>query len=110
MTDTTNQSLREQAETLLARIKSTDPADEPFYIGGFVDRLLAHYGTIAITWCIEDVQGIRPDLTAEQALEVLEQVGDNHDAEWGINWTTLETVADELFEAPETDEVQEAKP
>jgi hypothetical protein len=28
---------------------------------------------------------------------VLQEVDDHHDAEWGINWTTLETVADDLF-------------
>jgi len=46
------------------------------------------------------VKHIRPDLTDDQAWEVLEQVGDKHDAEWGITWTTLETVADDLFPEP----------
>jgi len=46
------------------------------------------------------VKGIRPNLTDEQAFEVLEHVGRKHDAEWGISWTTLETVADDMF--PET--------
>ena len=34
---------------------------------------------------------------------------DVHNAEYGISWTTLETVADDLFgNAPETDETEEA--
>lgn len=108
MTNTTMPSLRDQAESLLARIKSTEPDHEPFSISFFVQRLLAHYGRIAVTWEIADVQGIRPDLTREQAWEVLEEVADKHDAEWGISWTTLETVADDLFSrAPKTHEDEE---
>lgn len=98
MTDPTNLSLRDQAEALLAQITSTDPDHEPFSISSFVQRLLAHYGRIAITWEIADVQGIRHDLTRAQAWEVLEQVADHHDAEWGISWRTLQTVADDLFD------------
>ena len=97
MTDTTSQTIREQAEALLARIRSTDLHDEPFDINDFVHRLLACDGKIAAIWCDEDVQGIRPDLTAEQAMEVLEEVGRKHDAEYGIGWTTLECMADILF-------------
>jgi hypothetical protein len=40
-------------------------------------------------------------LTEDQAWEVLQQVDNVHDAEWGINWTTLETVADDLYPAPD---------
>jgi len=65
-----------------------------------VHRLLAEKRKIAPIWCIDDVRGIRPDLTEEQAWEVLQQVGDHHDAEWGISWTTLETTADDLFPKP----------
>jgi len=65
-----------------------------------VRELLAKHHSIAAIWHIDDVKDIRPDLTDEQAWEVLEQVGDIHDAEWGINWTTLETVADDLFPKP----------
>jgi hypothetical protein len=68
----------------------------------YVHSLLAKCQKIAVIWSIEDVQGIRPHLTDDQAFEVLEQVGRKHDAEWGISWTTLETVADDMF--PEPDE------
>jgi hypothetical protein len=66
-----------------------------------IHGLLARRKQIAAIWGIEDVQGIRPHLSREQAWEVLEQVGDNHDAERGICWTTLEIVADDLFPAPD---------
>jgi hypothetical protein len=110
MADTTNPALSAQAEALLAVIESTNPDHEPFYIGGFVHRLLAHYGKIAPIWCVDDVLQIRPDLTAPQAWEVLEEVGRKHDAEYGISWTTLECMADILFgDAPEADEQQEVQ-
>jgi hypothetical protein len=62
-----------------------------------VHQLLAKDGKIAAIWSIEDVKGIRPHLTDDQAWEVLEEVGSQHDAELGINWMTLQTVADEMF-------------
>ena len=69
-----------------------------------IHAVLVKRREIAITWCIEDVQGIRPDLSEDQAWEVLQQVKDVHDAEWGISWSTLETVAEDLFgDAPEAD-------
>ena len=52
---------------------------------------------IAITWHIDDVKSIRPDLTDEQASDVLISLKNNHDATEGINWDTIETVADILF-------------
>lgn len=52
---------------------------------------------IAISWHIEDVQSIRSDLTDQQASDVLVHLKKNHDATVGINWDTLEIVADILF-------------
>jgi len=66
-------------------------------------QLLARDGKIAAIWCILDVKGIRPDLTDEQAWEVLEEVGRKHDAEYGISWTTLGDVADMMFPNLSTD-------
>lgn len=111
MTDTTQPSLRDQANTLLALVESMAPDPEPFDINHFVQRLLAHYGRIAIIWAVEDVQGIRPDLTADQAWEVLYEAGRKHDADWGISWSTLGDMADILFaDAPQTDQAEEAQP
>jgi hypothetical protein len=67
----------------------------------YVHDLLAKHRQIAAIWSIDDVKGVRPHLTDDQAWEVLEQLGDKHDAEWGISWTTLETVADDLFPEPD---------
>lgn len=58
---------------------------------------------MAIVWQIDDVLSIRPDLTEEQAGEVLGRVEDCHDASIGVSWDTLEIVADEMF-PPEDDE------
>ena len=69
--------------------------------------LLKPAGEIAIIWSVEDVLEIRPDLSREQATEVLEQVSQDHDAGIGINWQTLEYVADELFgDIPECAEAE----
>lgn len=52
---------------------------------------------INITWCIEDVQEERPDLSDEQASEVLQEVLDRHDANIGINWDFINHIAQHLF-------------
>jgi len=62
-----------------------------------IHAYLAERHEIAIVWGIEDVQAVRPDLSEDQCWEVLQQVKDIHDANWGISWTTLETVARDLF-------------
>ena len=48
-------------------------------------------------WHVEDVLDIRPYLTREQARDVLRKVGDNHNAELGINWDVLEAWASEMY-------------
>jgi hypothetical protein len=69
-----------------------------------LDELLASRKQIAVIWCIEDVQAVRPDLTADRAWDVLQEVRRHHDADVGINWLTLEWVAQMLFgDAPEAD-------
>lgn len=57
---------------------------------------------ITISWHIEDVQSIRPDLNDEQAFEVLEDVKNNHDASLGICYLTLEIYAEQLFPEPDS--------
>jgi len=52
-------------------------------------------------WHISDVQNERPDLTDEQAREVLQMVDRRHDAEIGINWQFINCIADMLFDEPE---------
>jgi hypothetical protein len=72
-----------------------DGEHDPYEID--IPALLAERRQIAAIWCVEDVQRLRPDLTAEQAWEVLELVERKHDAAFGISWTTLECVAKDLF-------------
>lgn len=70
-----------------------------------IHALLIERNQIAAIWSIEDVQGIRPDLTDEQAWEVLQQVKRQHDAAIGVTWDTLEWTAQDLFgDAPESNE------
>jgi hypothetical protein len=52
---------------------------------------------ITIKWTVSDVQSVRPDLTDEQAYEVLLYVEDNHDANNGITWNTLSWAAETLY-------------
>lgn len=59
---------------------------------------------IAIIWSAADVLSIREDLTPEQALEVLEQAEDKHDATIGINWDVLYYHADWMFPEEVTEE------
>src|SRR5262249_48837057 len=59
-------------------------------------ELLAARGQIAVVWSVEDVQEVRPDLTEEQAREVLSQVERQHDATLGVTWDTLELAAEDL--------------
>lgn len=52
---------------------------------------------IAIIWSIQDVQGQRPDLTDEQASDVLQVIKKQHDANFGINWNVIDTVSEMLY-------------
>lgn len=72
-----------------------------------IDAIVAKRGQIAIIWSIEDVQAVRPRLTAEQAWEVLEEVKRKHDAVWGVCWMTLEIWADKLF--PDTAQLDDGE-
>jgi len=62
-----------------------------------IHALLAERRQIAAIWGIEDVQQIRPDLSEDQAWEVLQAVSRQHDAEFGVTWLTLELTAEELL-------------
>jgi hypothetical protein len=52
---------------------------------------------IGLLWNIQDVQSLRPDLTNDQAWEVLQIVDDQKDATIGITYDTLSWAADDLF-------------
>ena len=55
------------------------------------------FDTITISWHISDVQEVRPDLSDQDARQVLRIVRRYHDACIGVNWEVLQTVADDLF-------------
>lgn len=56
--------------------------------------------SIIIEWDTSDVQEVRPDLSEDQAYQVLLTAKKEHDATTGINWDVLEGWANFLF--PET--------
>ena len=62
---------------------------------------------IANVWMVEDVQSVRPDLTEEQAREVLGKVEKYHDATIGISWETIQLYADDMYPEEEEDEMEE---
>ena len=57
---------------------------------------------IQISWAVEDVFSIRSDLTEDQAIEVLTNVKDNHDADIGVCWETLHFWANSMFPKSDT--------
>jgi hypothetical protein len=62
-----------------------------------IHATLAVRHQIAVIWCIEDVQEVRPDLSEEQCWDVLQAARHNHDATIGINWDVLSCHAEILF-------------
>jgi hypothetical protein len=52
---------------------------------------------IVIVWSIDDVLERRPDLTKEQAKDVLDMVIRRHDCNFGVSWENLDYCAEELF-------------
>ena len=62
---------------------------------------------IVIVWSIDDVKQERPHLTDEQAFEVLEEVSDSHDSEFGVCWETLRSTADILYPKPDGDDLED---
>ena len=58
---------------------------------------------IAIVWSMEDVLEVRPDLTHDQAMEVLEFAEQKHDASIGISWDVLSIWAEQLHPKEEED-------
>jgi hypothetical protein len=99
----------DQYEPHLRKATDASPPEEPPEID--IDELLIERRQIAHIWSIEDVQGIRPDLSEDQCWDVLQHVNRQKDAELGITWLTLEYAAEHLFgDAPEADEAEEKRP
>jgi hypothetical protein len=62
-----------------------------------LDAFLAKHRKIAHIWDVRDVKEVRPDLTDEQAWEVLQAVAHGMDSGLGICWNSIEDTADEMF-------------
>ena len=65
-----------------------------------INQALKDQRKIAMIWTVFDVQGLRPDLTEDQCWEVLQNVKRHADAEFGINWETLRSEAEDSFPSP----------
>lgn len=50
-----------------------------------------------ILWGVDDIREGRPDLTWEQATEILQRVEYKHDASQGVTWDTLQYYTDEMY-------------
>ena len=88
--DTETCGLSPEDEDALAKAADAiAEADAAGIIPADVHAFLAERRQIAVIWSVEDVQEIRPDLTDEQAWDVLEHAERHHDATIGINWDVL---------------------
>jgi hypothetical protein len=91
----------DQARAAIAGAKAIGVLPDPAPID--MHALLATRRQIALIWSVEDVQWVRPDLTDDQAWEVLQYAGRRHDAEIGMNWDVLHCFADLLHpDVPES--------
>lgn len=86
---------------LRAAIRQAQPEELPYEID--VHELLASRKQVAVIWSVEDVQSVRPDLTDEQSWEVLKECNSRHDCEIGMNWMSIDYMADELFPDPSSE-------
>ena len=70
---------------------------QPTHTDEQIRAYLAQTGRIAILWGIDDVKAVRPDLSDDQCMKVLQECEHRHDAENGISWIVIETHANLLF-------------
>ena len=60
-------------------------------------QLLEQNHQIAHLWGVEDVMDVRPDLSEDQAWEVLQTCDRRKDSTMGITWDTIKIIADDLY-------------
>ncbi len=67
------------------------------------NRSKGHYA-ISVSWNVEDVMHLAKEkgmkITTIQAIEILDNMKRNHDAELGITWTTIDCWLDTFEEIP----------
>ena len=64
-----------------------------------IRELLKARRQVAVIWSIEDVRYLCPELTDDQAWEVLQACASSHTRNYGITWEQIEITADLLFPA-----------
>lgn len=84
--------IRQQLSHILAQVSSKKITSD-----------LSSSRSISIIWSTDDVLNVRPDLTADQASDVLENLYFNHDANIGINWDVISIVAEGMY--PESENI-----
>ena len=57
---------------------------------------------ISFVWGIDDVFEVRPDLSPDQAMTLLERVNKLYDPNVGVNYNTIRMTAYDLFGVPRT--------
>lgn len=62
-----------------------------------LEEFLAEHRLIAHVWGVADVLIVRPDLTEDQAWEVLETCDEAKDRSLGLTWDTIRDVAAERY-------------
>lgn len=53
---------------------------------------------ISITWDVEDVKSLDPSLSLADCRRVLKAVKENHDAEFGVNWDSIQSEINAIHE------------
>jgi len=82
---------------IVERVREAIASEKPSEAIEWFRKLLAQRGYVASLWNTEDVQSLRPDLSDEQSMVVLDECMRRHDAEIGINWYVIGFHADNLF-------------
>ena len=52
--------------------------------------------SVCVEWSVEDIRSRGWICTNNQGMEVLQTMIENHDANWGINWITLDNWCEEM--------------
>lgn len=85
-----------QLRSVDSSIKRCQPLD--------LTSIIDSSNTSAFIWTVEDVLGVRPDLTREQASRLLGHVSQQHEVNHGFGWFDIEHFAFLLF-GPSPDEL-----
>lgn len=73
------------------------PYKDLYKVWSKLHKVLKHsYDEINISWHIDDVKEVAPDLTKAECRKVLQLADHEHDATIGVNWDVLSFWADEV--------------